>query len=305
MSPRKSNPGRRLLKISEVQDYLRHNPHIWTGYRANLDLANCFRSVFSLHNESVNIWTHLAGFFVFAALLTRDYFLLPSEILLNSATAGDLAVLVFMTASSMACMAFSSVYHTLMCHSKAVNDRFLALDLMGIKLAFLGIYVAAIYFGFWCHPFWQAFYNAVVFAIFCVIVASTLHPKYPMDEFCALRTATFVGWAMFGIVPAVHGLYLQWDVPGIASLASAFLPNLAFIYVVSAMATLVYATRFPECCFPGRVDILGHSHQWWYLLILVVLVFTHKCGLTGLVYVYSVECGTMPGKEVLELVALF
>ena len=31
---------------------------------------------------------------------------------------------------------------------------------------------------------------------------------------------------------------------------------------------LVYVTRWPECRFPGQVDIVGASHQLWHVCVL-------------------------------------
>ncbi|MES1909384.1 MAG: hypothetical protein MHM6MM_002131 [Cercozoa sp. M6MM] len=53
----------------EVPHYLRDNPNIKRGYRANYCFRKCFRSLFTLHNELLNIWSHLLGFACFVTLL--------------------------------------------------------------------------------------------------------------------------------------------------------------------------------------------------------------------------------------------
>jgi predicted membrane channel-forming protein YqfA (hemolysin III family) len=45
--------------------------HIHTGYRRGYGVRQTLRSVFEWHNETWNIWTHLLGFVLFAALLAR------------------------------------------------------------------------------------------------------------------------------------------------------------------------------------------------------------------------------------------
>lgn len=48
------------------------NRHIFGGYRINYDTPKkIFRSLFMLHNESVNIWTHL--FAAIAVLIVIGY----------------------------------------------------------------------------------------------------------------------------------------------------------------------------------------------------------------------------------------
>ena len=38
------------------------------GYRANFSYAGAWRSILMVHNETANIWTHLAGLFLFLAI---------------------------------------------------------------------------------------------------------------------------------------------------------------------------------------------------------------------------------------------
>ena len=46
----------------EIPAWLRNNHHIHTGYRCQISLPDCWLSIFAIHNETVNIWTHLLGF---------------------------------------------------------------------------------------------------------------------------------------------------------------------------------------------------------------------------------------------------
>jgi hypothetical protein len=48
--------------LHEAPDYLKDNEYIRHGYRINFNTTRkVFRSLFMLHNESVNIWSHLIG----------------------------------------------------------------------------------------------------------------------------------------------------------------------------------------------------------------------------------------------------
>ena len=68
-----ANHGQPLLKYDECPEYLKSNPYIRTGYRSTQSWHQCLRSVLSLHNETLNIWTHLLGFFFFLSLLLWDF----------------------------------------------------------------------------------------------------------------------------------------------------------------------------------------------------------------------------------------
>ena len=46
-------------------------------YRSAQSLPQCLRSVFSFHNETLNIWTHLLGFVFFLSILLWDFWAPP------------------------------------------------------------------------------------------------------------------------------------------------------------------------------------------------------------------------------------
>ena len=80
-----------LLTFEDLPEWMQGDPYIRGGYRKQLNsLTECFESLFYLHNESVNIWSHLlGGVFFFALLLTADYSIFHTvpEIALSDAVA--------------------------------------------------------------------------------------------------------------------------------------------------------------------------------------------------------------------------
>ncbi|KAL3629756.1 hypothetical protein CASFOL_026978 [Castilleja foliolosa] len=63
---------RRLLKYDELPEYLKDNEFITDYYRCEWPLKDVILSVFSLHNETLNIWTHLVGFLIFLGLMVMS-----------------------------------------------------------------------------------------------------------------------------------------------------------------------------------------------------------------------------------------
>mmetsp|Transcript_1476 Transcript_1476/g.5564 ORF Transcript_1476/g.5564 Transcript_1476/m.5564 type:complete len:481 (-) Transcript_1476:2403-3845(-) len=60
--------GRGSELKSGVPRYLIFNQHILSGYRVNFTVRDSLYSLFTLHNESINIWTHVFGFVLFLVL---------------------------------------------------------------------------------------------------------------------------------------------------------------------------------------------------------------------------------------------
>lgn len=53
---------------------MKDNDKIHTGYRINFNsISKLLKSLFMVHNESVNIWSHLVPLLVFVCLLVSFY----------------------------------------------------------------------------------------------------------------------------------------------------------------------------------------------------------------------------------------
>lgn len=47
------------FKITEIDEHLKWNPYIWSGYRENYTFGQCLYSFFTIHNESGLYLHHL------------------------------------------------------------------------------------------------------------------------------------------------------------------------------------------------------------------------------------------------------
>ena len=134
---------------------------ILTGYRpVTHSVKLCFNSLTYLHNETVNIYSHLIPAFCavgFASLLS-SYF----RATFPKATRGDRLAFEVYLATSVVCFAVSSLYHTLLCHSRYYRDLWVRLDYVAIVFQILGSFVSGIYIGFYCEPHLQKLYWSMV-----------------------------------------------------------------------------------------------------------------------------------------------
>ena len=61
-----------LFKYEQIPEYLR-SEYVVSGYRCHYNFWDTFFSLFKIHNESFNIWSHLVGFFIFLGLTVWAY----------------------------------------------------------------------------------------------------------------------------------------------------------------------------------------------------------------------------------------
>lgn len=90
-SPR-DGKGKRLWKKVKYQlveyhclpGYLKDNEFILGHYRSEWPIKQIIMSVFSIHNETLNVWTHLIGFFLFLSLTIYTAMKIPKVVDINT-----------------------------------------------------------------------------------------------------------------------------------------------------------------------------------------------------------------------------
>lgn len=147
---------RRLLFNTQVPVWYADS-FILTGYRpVTHSIRFCLESLVYMHNETVNIYTHLIPAICSAILaaLVSQYFASTFP----RATSTDTQVFQIYLATSVVCFAVSSLYHTLLCHSRYYRDLWVRIDYVAIVFQILGSFVPGIYVGFYCEPHLQRLY---------------------------------------------------------------------------------------------------------------------------------------------------
>lgn len=105
-----------VFHASDVPKWMQWDPFIQRGYRTQLNsFKRCFWSLFYLHNESINTWSHvLAGIYFLAVLLATDYWI--AQLGLKVPLSDILAIQTYV-AGTAGCLIFSV--------SLSVNQSFL------------------------------------------------------------------------------------------------------------------------------------------------------------------------------------
>ncbi|KAF9337222.1 hypothetical protein BG006_005794 [Podila minutissima] len=279
--------AKRLLRFEELPEQWQENEYIFSGYRFLSSKTQCFKSIFYVHNESGNIWTHLLGFFYFLAV--GIYFFSGSNPYLSTPNASPsknlpyvpadgydkLVFLVFFLAVYK-CLLMSSLWHTFAQIAHEGTMKCMAcLDYVGISVLIAASVVVTEYYGFYCETLFR---NSYIIATAMFGVAGVVIPWlswFDQKETRWLRITFFISMAASALLPVFHlimiqgvGPTLEWITPLLKSMGSYLL------------GVFVYANQYPEKLFPGRFDHLGSSHQWWHLCVLGGVYFHFTAALT-------------------------
>src|SRR5271154_5406829 len=137
----------RLQQFEELPGWYQDNPFIRRAYRPEShSVAACVDSLKYIHNETVNIYTHLIP--AIGCLVTQN--LLQRKITEDfpEATLTDRAIFACNLFAATITLLLSTSYHTLMNHSLHVSYLWLRIDYVGILALILGSFISGIYVGF-------------------------------------------------------------------------------------------------------------------------------------------------------------
>ncbi|KAB8072368.1 hemolysin-III related-domain-containing protein [Aspergillus leporis] len=117
----------RVFHASQVPGWMQWDTYILHGYRAQLNsFERCFWSLFYLHNESVNTWSHLVpGLYFLILLLAIDYWItqVPLEV-----PVVDIVAIQTYVAGTAGCLIFSVTAYILFTVFCAVMPFWVALN---------------------------------------------------------------------------------------------------------------------------------------------------------------------------------
>lgn len=136
---------------SEVPAWIQDNHYIRAGYRPE---SNSYQksaaSLSYLHNESVNIWSHLLGALVAGLTAIVLYHVVRPRF--SMAKSEDVMVFSCFFLGAIACLGMSATYHTILNHSEVVAKFGNRLDYVGIVTLIWGSFIPSIHYGFSSEP---------------------------------------------------------------------------------------------------------------------------------------------------------
>ncbi|KAJ9632353.1 hypothetical protein H2203_000758 [Taxawa tesnikishii (nom. ined.)] len=189
--------AKRLLTVlwSELPSWQQDNHYITSGYRPE---SNSYRlsasSLSYLHNETVNIYTHLIGAVI--ALIGSGVLYHSLRARYEHATREDVYVFSCFFLGAVACLD----------REPARLRRYCCLD--------LGSFIPSIYYGFSAERGLINIYWIMITVIGAGCTIVTISPRFRTPEWRAFRASMFVAMGLSAIVPVLHGIRLY----GIAQL---------------------------------------------------------------------------------------
>ncbi|KAI1813688.1 mPR-like GPCR protein [Poronia punctata] len=269
-------PGkrRRLISYEELPSWHQDNPFIKHGYRPiSNSTAACLRSWATLHNETLNIYTHLIPA-VLALVIGEAWVLSYLRHQYANLGAGDYVIFAFLLSAMAACLGISSAYHTLMSHSQEVEARWLRLDFVGIIVLTLGSFVSGIYVEFWCEWTERKIYWSMIASLSVLSIVIMVAPYFQGRKWRTFRLAVFVVTGLSGLAPIIHGICKFGFAQMVKQSGLPYYLAEGGLFLIGA---ITYASRFPERLKPGTFDIWGSSHQIFHVLV-VIATLVHLIG---------------------------
>lgn len=262
----------KVCHFNHLPNWMQDNEYLHWGHRPPLpSLWACAKSIFRIHTETGNIWTHGIGALIFLGLLIYEFATISAN-----KTATDRLMLAIYFSGIILCLLFSTLFHTFSCYaSPRVIKIFSKLDYCGISLQIIGSMIPALYYGFYENMSMFKIYISfgVVLCILSIIVS--MWDKFGEPQYRSLRAIVFLTFGLSNVIPGVHW-YIILDSHLIAAF-SLFIAQ-GLLYVIGA---LLYANRIPERLLPGKCDYVFQSHQIFHVLV-VLAALVHLNGINSM-----------------------
>ncbi|AAS51226.2 ACL002Cp [Eremothecium gossypii ATCC 10895] len=267
-----------LCSWDDLPDWQKDNEHILSGYvRETNSYRKTFRSLFYLHNESVNIYSHLIPgiCFLFIALFNKyvvaDY---------STTTWKDYLMIDIFLLGAVVCLTLSGVYHCMKSHSLEVSVFGNKLDYIGIVALISCSMISQMYYGFYDSTAMFSLFSTVTLSLALACAVVSLSPHFRSREWRKYRAAIFTAFGLSGLLPVITSCFYYGPIEAYSRIQLKWLSLEGVLYISGAV---LYGVRFPERLAPGSFDIWGHSHQLFHVLVVIAAL----CHLRALLSCYK------------------
>ena len=267
------------LSFTKLPGWMKDNEFLQFGHRPELNsFRECFKSIFGIHSETGNIWTHLIGFVAFVTMAIIFYVKPLCDQCHTDLALREKLIFLFFFIGAILCLGLSSLFHTFCCHSEHISKLFCKLDYVGISLLTVGSFVPWIYYGFYCQFVPKVVYLTIISVLGIAAIIVTMMDTFSLPAYRPVRAMLFVCLGGFGFVPSCHFLIMSgWD----TALVEASIHRVLIMGGLYILGAVLYGSRIPERFMPGKCDIWFQSHQIFHVLV-IAAAFVHFHGMQNM-----------------------
>lgn len=249
-------PWNKTLSKEEAPAYTSDGPYILTGYRPQLRFQQCLKSIFTWHNQTMNIWSSI---FLILLNLGMTYYITTSE-----ASSMPMEILCFFWLHGLLrafCWFNSWLYHTFVCYSQKWAKFLCTLDYVGCYLTPLGIGSNFIFLEFYCHSSLQRALLLVGAVVIGAAIFIAFSPAYQREEYRSFRFLLSITTTLPYLMGIVYAFLFFHQ-----GLIPSYYETLAYGVFIEGIAATFYVSMYPEKCCPGNtiIDCYSNSHSLWH-----------------------------------------
>uniref|UniRef100_A0A3B3TBX3 Adiponectin receptor 1 n=1 Tax=Paramormyrops kingsleyae TaxID=1676925 RepID=A0A3B3TBX3_9TELE len=265
----------RVIPYHVLPEWLKDNDYLLHGHRPPMpSFRACFGSIFRIHTETGNIWTHLLGERGDRGMVVGIFHVFSMTGKLVDYFPGGRWTLFTL------CCYISLVMLLALCFPR--------LDYSGIALLIMGSFVPWLYYSFYCSPQPRLIYLSIVCVLGIAAIIVAQWDRFSTPRHRPTRAGVFMGLGLSGIVPTMHFTVAEGFVKATTVGQMGWFYLMGALYITGAG---LYAARIPERYFPGKCDIWFQSHQIFHVLV-VAAAFIHFYGVSNLQeFRYGLEGG--------------
>ncbi|CAG7726757.1 unnamed protein product [Allacma fusca] len=252
--------GHCLLGLQDMPTHLQFNRHVHSGYRPLHDFKGCCGSLFYIHNETVNIITHVIPI-VWVLLYWRSMY--PWEEIQGNSFLNVLGWSHVI--ASISPWLGSVIYHLFMNHRGGAKlyNLLLRFDMFGIWVTECFGALTNLSASTWCLP--GNFQSVIII-------------MYAIGSVWGLQKA-LTAWTPMGrrmcfapvFVTRLLGFFLR-----ISKYGGGEPDVLLYVIlqdVVSLIGGMIGVIRVPEKWFPGKLDLFCNSHHIMHVLVVLAVFY--------------------------------
>lgn len=265
----------KLHYYHELDEWQQDNHYILSSYvKETGSYWKCFKSLTYIHNETINIYSHLFPSLVICA----------AQIVLITSSATDsptnlwwAKVNIFQfVCGALCCLSLSALFHLLKSHSQRVCKFGNQCDYFGIVIMITSSLISIIAFVFNDHPRWRNTFVALFLVMGAICTKVTFQEKFSTPTYRPFRSLMFILFGLSGVLPVFAAAHEYGPSEAVYRSSAAWLVAEGFFYIAGAV---LYALRFPERlthnegCLnksaKGKFDVFGHLHQIFHIMVVI------------------------------------